>query len=170
MYSWSDMAKVKRDLWNKLHAVKDIMKKKAINMVQMISASMPQQVNDGFKQLYSYTQPEAIAQKEQPLALGQVNSFSDSAPEETKDEKKPEQSASQEESQVSSKMMKNREPKKQPRTLKVMTPNGMKVDHPDTGVSSIKHNNTRATMILYFCIMTVLMCCCLGRCLVVPLS
>jgi hypothetical protein len=41
MYSWSDMAKVKRDLWNKLHAVKDIMKKKAINMVQMISASMP---------------------------------------------------------------------------------------------------------------------------------
>ena len=48
MYSWSDMAKVKRDLWNKLHAVKDIMKKKAINMVQMISASMPQQVNEGF--------------------------------------------------------------------------------------------------------------------------
>ena len=29
----------------------------------------------------------------------------------------------------------------------------------NTGVSSIKHNNTRATMILYFCIMTVLMCC-----------
>jgi len=25
-------------------------------------------------------------------------------------------------------------------------------------------------MILYFCIMTVLLCCCLGRCLVVPLS
>lgn len=67
-------------------------------------------------------------------------------------------------------MMKNKDPKKQPRTLKVMTPNGMKVDHPDTGVSSIKHNNTRATMILYFCIMSVLMCCCLGRCLVVPLS
>jgi hypothetical protein len=57
---------------------------------------------------------------------------------------------------------------KQPRTLK-MVPNGVKVEK-DTGVSSIKHNNTRATMILYFCIMTVLMCCCLGRCLVVPLS
>lgn len=50
--------------------------------------------------------------------------------------------------------------------------NGVKVagGPNDTGVSSIKHNNTRATMILYFCIMTVLMCCCLGRCLVVPLS
>lgn len=70
MYSWSDMGRVKRDLWNKLHAVKDIMKKKATNLVQMISATMPMQVNEGFKQLYSYTQPEAIAQKEQPIALG----------------------------------------------------------------------------------------------------
>ena len=61
MYSWSDMAKVKRDLWNKLHAVKDIMKKKATNLVQMISASMPLQVREGFGQLYKYTQPEAIA-------------------------------------------------------------------------------------------------------------
>jgi len=47
-------------------------------------------------------------------------------------------------------------------------PDAMKVEN--TGVSSIKHNNTRATMILYFCIMSVLICCCLGRCLVVPLS
>lgn len=59
---------------------------------------------------------------------------------------------------------------KQRRSMKMMqgAPNGVKVEN--TGVSSIKHNNTRATMILYFCIMTVLMCCCLGRCLVVPLS
>jgi len=41
MYSWSDMGKVKKELWNKLHAVKDIMKKKATNLVQMISANMP---------------------------------------------------------------------------------------------------------------------------------
>lgn len=34
----------------------------------------------------------------------------------------------------------------------------------------IQHMNTQRTMILYFCIMTVLMCCCLGRCLVVPIS
>jgi hypothetical protein len=40
----------------------------------------------------------------------------------------------------------------------------------DTGVSSVKHMNTHATMLLYICIMTVLMCCCLGRCLIVPLS
>lgn len=30
--------------------------------------------------------------------------------------------------------------------------------------------NTQRTLVLYFCIMTVLMCCCLGRCLVVPIS
>jgi hypothetical protein len=37
MYSWSDMGKVKRELWNKLHAVKDLMKKKAINLAQIIT-------------------------------------------------------------------------------------------------------------------------------------
>lgn len=70
MYSWSDMSKVKRELWNKLHAVKDIMKKKATNLVQMISSSMPQPVREGFGQLYKYTQPEVITQHEEPLALG----------------------------------------------------------------------------------------------------
>lgn len=40
----------------------------------------------------------------------------------------------------------------------------------DAGVSSMKHMNTHATMLLYLCIMTVLLCCCLGRCLIVPLS
>lgn len=40
----------------------------------------------------------------------------------------------------------------------------------DTGVSSVKQMNTHATMLLYVCIMTVLLCCCLGRCLIVPLS
>jgi len=68
-----------------------------------------------------------------------------------------------------SKMMNPKNKMQPPRNLKMMTPGGMQMNK-DTGVSSIKHNNTRATMILYFCIMTVLMCCCLGRCLVVPLS
>ena len=40
----------------------------------------------------------------------------------------------------------------------------------ENGVSSPKHMNTHGSMILYFCIMTVLMFCCLGRCLVVPIS
>jgi hypothetical protein len=40
----------------------------------------------------------------------------------------------------------------------------------DTGVSSVKQMNTHATMLLYVCILTVLLCCCLGRCLIVPLS
>ena len=56
MYSWSDMGKVKRELWNKLHAVKDLMKKKATNLAQIISANaqhlannyMPNQIREGF--------------------------------------------------------------------------------------------------------------------------
>ena len=28
MYTWADKSKVKKELWNKLHAVKDLMKKK----------------------------------------------------------------------------------------------------------------------------------------------
>ena len=40
----------------------------------------------------------------------------------------------------------------------------------ENGVTSVKQMNTHGTIILYFCIMTVLMCCCLGRCLVVPIS
>ena len=39
MYTWSDMSKVKRELWNKLHAVKDLMKKKATNLAQLISVN-----------------------------------------------------------------------------------------------------------------------------------
>jgi hypothetical protein len=31
------MGKVKRELWNKLHAVKDLMKKKAVNLAQIIT-------------------------------------------------------------------------------------------------------------------------------------
>jgi len=40
----------------------------------------------------------------------------------------------------------------------------------DTGISTTKQMNTRGTLLLYFCIMTVLTCCCLGRCLIVPLT
>mmetsp|Transcript_23946 Transcript_23946/g.36684 ORF Transcript_23946/g.36684 Transcript_23946/m.36684 type:complete len:129 (+) Transcript_23946:773-1159(+) len=47
---------------------------------------------------------------------------------------------------------------------------GLARDKLDTGVSSVKQMNVRGTLILYFCIMTVLIFCCLGRCLVVPLS
>jgi len=63
MYTWSDMSKVKRELWNKLHAVKDLMKKKATNLAQIISANaqhiannyVPSPVMESFGQLYSYT-------------------------------------------------------------------------------------------------------------------
>lgn len=32
MYAWADMSKVKNELWNKLHAAKELMKKKAVNL------------------------------------------------------------------------------------------------------------------------------------------
>jgi len=47
---------------------------------------------------------------------------------------------------------------------------GKRREQLDTGVTSMKQMNTHATLLLYFCIMTVLVCCCLGRCLIVPLS
>lgn len=37
MYTWSDMQKVKHDLWNKLHSVKDMVKQQATNLAQLIS-------------------------------------------------------------------------------------------------------------------------------------
>lgn len=40
----------------------------------------------------------------------------------------------------------------------------------DQQVSTPKHLNTKGTLLLYFCIMSVLLVFCLGRCLVVPLS
>lgn len=75
MYAWSDMGKVKRELWNKLHAVKDLMKKKATNLAQIISANaqqlanqyVPAPVKEGFGQLYGYTQAEPNAG---PITLG----------------------------------------------------------------------------------------------------
>ena len=52
MYAWSDMSKVKRELWNKLHAVKDLMKKKATNLAQiaqqMANQYVPQPVRESF--------------------------------------------------------------------------------------------------------------------------
>lgn len=68
------MSKVKRELWNKLHAAKELMKKKAINLAQLISRNanhiannyLPDNIKQSFGQLYSYTQPEA----EKPIVLG----------------------------------------------------------------------------------------------------
>ena len=77
MYTWADMSKVKRELWNKLHAAKELMKKKAVNLAQLISRNtnnimnnyVPDNLKQSFTQLYSYTQPEV----EKPIVLGQVS-------------------------------------------------------------------------------------------------
>lgn len=36
MYSWSDIDKVKKDLWKKLHSVKNVMKTGVTNLAQII--------------------------------------------------------------------------------------------------------------------------------------
>jgi hypothetical protein len=36
MYAWSDMSKVKKDLWNKLHAFKSSMKDGVTNLAQIM--------------------------------------------------------------------------------------------------------------------------------------
>lgn len=81
MYTWADMSKVKRELWNKLHTAKELMKKKAINLAQLISRNtnhlmnnyVPDNIKQSFTQMYSYTKPVA----EKPVVLGQTESFSD---------------------------------------------------------------------------------------------
>jgi hypothetical protein len=59
MYTWSDMSKVKNELWNKLHAAKELMKKKAVNLAQIISRNansmakqyIPDNIQQSFGQL-----------------------------------------------------------------------------------------------------------------------
>ena len=77
MYTWSDMSQVKKELWNKLHAAKELMKKKATNLAQLISRNanhiaknyLPDNIKQSFGQLYQYTQPV----QEQPIVLSQVS-------------------------------------------------------------------------------------------------
>ena len=68
MYVWSDMSKVKKDLWKKLHQVKDLMKKQATNFAQIVStnaqkvvksvhARMPITLQESMAELYSLSQP-----------------------------------------------------------------------------------------------------------------
>jgi len=40
MYLWSDMVKVKKDLWNKLHQVKSAVKDSAVALAQIAASSV----------------------------------------------------------------------------------------------------------------------------------
>ena len=46
----------------------------------------------------------------------------------------------------------------------------LKVSKSDTGISSTKQMNTHGTLMLYCCIMSVALCCCLARCMIVPIA
>lgn len=150
MYTWSDMSRVKKELWDKLHQAKSLMKDGVNNLAQVVSAHAQRvqsqvisQLPDSVKlQLAQYYQQMIShpVQREQPLMLGQVSSS-----ETSQDDQKP------------------TEPQ-----MRSMYSRKERLG--DTGVLSTKQMNTRGTLLLYFCIMTVLSCCCLGRCLIVPLS
>lgn len=137
MYTWSDMQKVKRDLWNKLHSVKDMVKQQATNLAQLLSTQstklynrVPKHIKNHLANFYAMNvlgKPAA----ERPIMLGQVQGTS----------------------------------------VQKLEANVKHVSHDSSRTaSSTKHANTKGTLLLYFCIMSVLIFCCLSRCLVVPLS
>ena len=117
MSTWSDMAQVKKNLWNKLHGAKDAIKDGATQLAQLISDKASQ-----------FTQ---FARGHLPFDDSMVQLESEEINMQVQSEKQT----------VSKKL--------QPST---------------------KTLNTQRTMILYFCILTVLLCCCLGKCLVVPIA
>lgn len=39
MYTWADMSRVKRELWDKLHAAKSLMKDGVNNLAQVVSSN-----------------------------------------------------------------------------------------------------------------------------------
>ena len=106
MYSWSDMSEVKKNLWKKLHAVKNAMNDQVTNLAQVLATKLPTNMKNALLQLIK--KPK----RENPLMLSQVSN----------------------------------------------------------GIPTTKQVNTKGTLLLYFCIITVLLFFCLGRCLVVPLS
>jgi hypothetical protein len=63
MYAWSDMSKVKKDLWNKLHAFKSSVKDGVTNLAQIMI------------QHAQKMQKKAMGEK--PLILSQVSSTID---------------------------------------------------------------------------------------------
>jgi hypothetical protein len=152
MYTWADMSRVKKELWDKLHQAKSLMKDGVNNLAQVVSTNaqtiqtniisqLPESVKLQLAQYYQNMISHPV-QREQPLMLGQVSSHTD---ESADDDQKPTEGQ-----------------------MKTMYSRKDKLG--DTGVLSTKQMNTRGTLLLYFCIMTVLSCCCLGRCLIVPLS
>ena len=138
MYTWSDMQKVKHDLWNKLHSVKDMVKQQATNLAQLLSTQstrlynrVPKHIKNNLANFYAMNvlgRPVG----ERPIMLGQVSGMSQ---------------------------------QKLDTNVKQAAHGGSR--HVS---SSTKHAKTKGTLLLYFCIMSVLIFCCLSRCLVVPLS
>jgi hypothetical protein len=63
MYAWSDMSKVKKDLWNKLHAFKSSVKDQVTNLAQIM--------------IQHAQRMQKKAMGEQPVMLAQVESIND---------------------------------------------------------------------------------------------
>lgn len=69
MYLWTDMNKVKKDLWNKLHQVKNAAKNAVTNLAQV----MVNQV----KRLNQKLRLSPQSEEEAPVMLSQVQSVSE---------------------------------------------------------------------------------------------
>jgi hypothetical protein len=76
MYTWSDMTKVKHDLWNKLHSVKDMVKQQATNLAQLLSTHsaklynrVPNHIKNHLANFYAMN-IMGKPQREQPVMLG----------------------------------------------------------------------------------------------------
>jgi hypothetical protein len=123
MGKWTDMAEVKKNLWDKLHGAKTVVANGATQLAQIMKRKA--------KQMARFMKVNQLEDKN----FVQIDS---------QDGLNTVQLSQTAESQLKHKMTAEQ--------------------------VSTKQMNTQRTMILYFCIMTVLMCCCLGRCLVVPLS
>ena len=69
MYAWSDLSKVKRDLWNKLHAVGNMMGQSMTNLAQLLASSghhLHRHLNTGLNKLMSIAGP---VEQEKPMML-----------------------------------------------------------------------------------------------------
>ena len=60
MYAWSDLSKVKLDLWNKLHAVGNMMGQSVNSLAQLLAHSshhVHKHINAGINKVINYMAP-----------------------------------------------------------------------------------------------------------------
>lgn len=147
------MTKIKKDLWSKLHQVKSVMKDGVTQLAQIMQTGATA-IAKRSNALMKAATPQTFSPPFTLMYYGKGFNYPQSA--ESHQPLFLSQTSSDESQKAETDNDKQRF--------------GLNRRSLDTGVSSVKQMNTRGTLILYFCIMTVLIFCCLARCLIVPLS